>query len=48
MKNKLKFRLRAIWFEVLRLNKFWDLIELEINLINEIKDFIEEIPKFGI
>jgi len=30
------------------MDKFWDLIELEINLINEIKDLIEEIPKFGV
>jgi hypothetical protein len=27
---------------------FWDLIELGINLINEIRDLIEKIPKFGV
>ena len=27
---------------------FLDLIELEINLINEITDLMEEIPKFGV
>ena len=51
MKNELKFGLKATWLEVLgfnwRIDKFWDLIELGINLINEIRDLIEEIPKFG-
>jgi hypothetical protein len=30
------------------MDKLWDLIELGINLINEIRDLIEEIPKFGV
>jgi hypothetical protein len=29
------------------IDKFGDLIKLEIRLINEIKGFTEEIPKFG-
>jgi len=29
-----------------KIDKFWDLIELGINLINEIRDLIKEIPKF--
>ena len=30
------------------IDKFWDLIEFEINLINPIRDLIEEISKFGV
>jgi hypothetical protein len=30
------------------IDKFWDLIELEINLINPIKGLIREISKFGV
>jgi hypothetical protein len=33
--------------EIKRIEKFGDLIELEISLINEIRGLIEEIPKFG-
>ena len=32
--------------EIKRINKFGDLIELKISLINEIRGLIEEIPKF--
>ena len=32
--------------EIKRINKFEDLIELEISLINEMRGLIEEIPKF--
>jgi hypothetical protein len=32
--------------EIKRINKFEDLIELEISLINEMMGLIEEIPKF--
>jgi hypothetical protein len=33
--------------EIKRIDKFGDLIELEISLINEIRGLIEKIPKFG-
>ena len=33
--------------EIKRIDKFGDLIELGISLINEIRGLIEEIPKFG-
>jgi len=33
--------------EIKRIDKFRDLIELEISLINEIRGLIEEISKFG-
>jgi hypothetical protein len=41
MKNKLKFGSRQY-----RIDKFGDLIELEISLINEIRGLIKEISKF--
>jgi hypothetical protein len=34
--------------KVERINKFGDLIELKISLINKIKSLIEEISKFGV
>jgi len=41
MKNKLKCGSRQY-----RIDKFGDLIELEISLINEIRGLIKNIPKF--
>ena len=38
---------KSILVEIKRIDKFGDLIELEISLINEIRGLIEEIPKFG-
>jgi len=37
----------SICSNIRRINKFGDLIELEISLINEIRGVIKEIPKFG-
>jgi hypothetical protein len=36
----------SIFSNIRIINKFGNLIELEISLINEIKDVIEEISKF--
>ena len=38
---------KSILVEIKRIDKFGDLIELEISLINEIRGLIEKIPKFG-
>ena len=38
---------KSILVEIKRIDKFGDLIELDISLINEIRGLIEEIPKFG-
>jgi hypothetical protein len=37
----------SIFSNIRIINKFGNLIELEISLINEIKSVIEEISKFG-